>query len=448
MTNLTTSTKADESVVKQAVTLALEEAKKQGASSADAAAGLDSGLSVTVRKAEIETLEHHRNQSLSVTVYRGQCKGSASTSDLSSDAIREAVEAAHRIARFTSEDDCAGLADADLMATDFPDLDLYHPWHITAEQAIDIARDCEAAALALDKRITNSEGASVNTFQGVSAYANSHGFLGLKRGTRHHLGCSVIAQDEQGMQRDYDYTSSRIPEKLGDPAKVGRSTAERSLRRLGAQKLSTRKAPVLFAADLSRGLMGHFISAISGGALYRKATFLLDSLNQNIFPDFVHIYEDPKMLQAPGSASFDNEGVATRRRDLIAKGVLQDYVLGSYSARKLNRQTTGNAGGVRNLRIDSGSDSFSALLKRMDTGLYVTELIGQGVNPVTGDYSRGAAGFWVENGEIQYAVEEITVAGNLKDMFLNLQSVGTDIDLRGNIQTGSWLIGEMMVAGE
>ena len=447
MTNIT-SMKGDEMLANLAVATALDEAKKQGATSADAAAGLDSGLSVTVRNADIETLEHHRNQSLSVTVYQGQRKGSASTSDLSPDAIQEAVEAANRIARFTSEDDCAGLADADLMATDFPDMDLYHPWSLTAEQAIDIARDCEAAAMGQDKRITNSEGASVNAFQGVSAYANSHGFSGIKRGTRHSISCSVIAQDEQGMQRDYDYTSSRIPEKLDDPEKVGRSTAERTVRRLGAQKLSTRKAPVLFAPDLSRGLMGHFTSAISGGALYRKATFLLDMLNEGVFPDFVHIYEDPRILQASGSASFDNEGVATRKRDLITQGVLQGYVLGSYSARKLSMQTTGNAGGVRNLRIESGGDDFTALLQRMGTGLYVTELIGHGINSVTGDYSRGAAGFWVENGEIQYPVEEITVAGNLKDMFLDLQSVGTDIDLRGSTQTGSWLIGEMMIAGE
>ena len=295
MTDMT-STKGDEMLVKLAVTTALDEAKKQGATSADAAAGMDSGLSVTVRNADIETLEHHRNQSLSVTVYQGQRKGSASTSDLSPDAIREAVEAANRIARFTSEDDCAGLADAELMATEFPDMDLYHPWDITAEQAIDIAKDCEAAAVGQDKRITNSEGASVNAFQGVSAYANSHGFMGIKRGTRHSISCSVIAQDEQGMQRDYDYTSSRLPGKLDDPAAVGRSTAERTLRRLGARKLSTRKAPILFAPDLSRGLMGHFISAISGGALYRKATFLLDMLNKGVFPDFVHIHEDPRIL--------------------------------------------------------------------------------------------------------------------------------------------------------
>jgi PmbA protein len=439
---------ADEFTVKQAVESALQEAQKQGASSADVAASLDSGLSVTVRNADIETLEHHRNQGLSVTVYQGQRKGSASTSDLSSDAIREAVEAANRIARYTSEDDCAGLADVELMATAFPDLDLYHPWNISAEQAIDIAKDCEAAAFGQDKRITNSEGASVNAFQGVSAYANSHGFLGLKRGTRHSINCSVIAEDQQGMQRDYEYTSSRVPDKLDDPGKVGRSSAERALRRLSGQKLSTRKAPVLFAADLSSGLMRHFIAAISGGALYRKATFLLDALDQPVFPEFVRIHEDPSILQAAGSTNFDNEGVTPQKRDLITGGVLQAYVLGSYSARKLHTQTTGSAGGVRNLFIDPGKDDFTALLKRMDTGLYVTELIGHGVNSVTGDYSRGAVGFWVENGEIKYPVEEITVAGNLKNMFMDLQAVGTDVDRRGNIQTGSWLLGEMMIAGE
>jgi len=438
----------DETTVSQAVAAALEEATRQGASSADASASLDSGLSVTVRNADIETLEHHRNQSLSVTVYQGHRKGSASTSDLSTGAIREAVDAANQIARYTSEDEFSGLADAGLMATDIPDLDLYHPWDVSAEQAIVIAKDCEAAALGQDKRITNSEGASVNAFQGVSAYANTHGFSGIKRGTRHSISCSVIAEDSQGMQRDYDYTSSRVPGKLDDPEKVGRSTAERTLRRLGAQKLTTRKAPVLFAADLSRGLMGHFISAISGGALYRKATFLLDTLGQAVFPDFVRIFEDPRIPQAVGSASFDNEGVATQKRSLITKGMLEGYVLSSYSARKLQMETTGNAGGVRNVCINSGHDDFDALLKRMDTGLYVTELIGHGINPVTGDYSRGAAGFWVENGEIQYPVEEVTVAGNLKDMFMGLQSVGNNVDLRGNIQTGSWLIKEMMIAGE
>lgn len=437
----------DAVVVEQAVTMALDEAKKQGASSAEAAAGLDGGLSVTVRNNAIETLEHHRNQSLSVTVYQGQCKGSASTSDLGPDAIRQTVAAANRIARYTSKDDCAGLADADLMATDFPDLDLYHPWNISAEQAIEIAKTCEAAALELDKRISNSEGAAVNAFQGFSAYANSHGFLGRKSGSHHSISCSVIAEDSCGMQRDYDYSNSRVPEQLMDPAVVGRSSAKRTVRRLGAQKLSTRKAPVLFAADLSGGLLGHFIGAISGGALYRKATFLLDTLGQKVFPDFVRVHENPRILQALGSAGFDSEGVATRKRELITGGVLQGYVLGSYSARKLEMQTTGNAGGVRNLFIESGGDDFAALLRRMGTGLYVTELIGHGINPVTGDYSRGAVGFWVENGEIQYPVEEITVAGNLKDMFMNLQAVGTDIDRRGNTQTGSWLIAEMMIAG-
>lgn len=441
------SRQADQALMTQAVELALDEAKKQGASSAEAGGGMDSGLSVSVRKGEIETLEHHRGQSLSITVYQDHRKGSASTSDLSPQSIKEAVEAANRIARYTSEDDCSGLADAELMAKALPDLDLYHPWDISAKAAIEIATICEAAGLSQDTRITNSEGASVNAFQGVSVYGNSHGFLGSKQGTRHSVSCSVIAEDEKGMQRDYAYTSSRLPHKLETPESVGKEAAEHALRRLSARQLSTRTAPVVFAADVARGLLGSLIGAISGGALYRKASFLLDMKGQQIFPEFVHIKEDPLIKQGVGSSAFDSEGVATRQRSLVENGILQGYVLGSYSARKLGMQTTGNAGGVHNLTIDSGTDDFSALLQRMGTGLYVTELIGHGVNGITGDYSRGASGFWVEQGEIQYPVEEITIAANLKDMFMNLQAIATDIDLRGNTQTGSWLIDPMTIAG-
>ena len=438
---------ADQALMTQAVELALDEAKKQGATSAEAGGGIDSGLSVSVRKGDIETLEHHRGQSLSVTIYQNQRKGSASTSDLSPQSIREAVEAANRIARYTSEDDCAGLADKERMATALPDLDLYHPWAINAEAAIEIAMNCEAAALSQDARITNTEGASVNTFQGVSVYGNSHGFLGVKQGTRHSVSCSVIAEDDSGMQRDYAYTSSRLPQRLETPESVGKEAAEHALRRLSARQLSTRTAPVIFAADIARGLLGSLVNAISGGALYRRASFLLDMKGQPIFPDFVQIKEDPLIQQAIGSTAFDSEGVATQRRSLVENGILQGYVLSSYSARKLGLQTTGNAGGVHNLTIDSGTDDFDALLKRMGTGLYVTELIGHGVNGITGDYSRGASGFWVEQGEIQYPVEEITIAANLKDMFMNLQAVATDIDRRGNTQTGSWLIDNMTIAG-
>ena len=437
-----------ESLVRQAAEAAVAEARRQGASSAEAGASVNVGLSVNVRKGEVETLEHHRGQSLSISVYLGHRKGSASSSDLSGDAIRDAVGAALAIARHTSEDECAGLADPERMAREIPDLDLYHPWDLSPEAAIELATECEAAALAVDKRITNSEGAAVNTFGGFSAYANSHGFCGLKRGTRHSLNCSVIAEDDNGMQRDYAYTVSRVPDQLDSARKIGEEAAERTLRRLSGRKLDTREAPVLFAADISRGLLGSFINAISGGALYRRSSFLLDSLETQVFPDAIHIFEAPHLRQALGSAAFDNEGVATRERDIVADGVVKGYVLGSYSGCKLGMPTTGNAGGVHNLRIDPTGGDLPSLLAEMGTGLYATELIGHGINPVTGDYSRGASGFWVENGEIQYPVEEITIAGNLKDMFRRLLAVGSDIDQRGNYHTGSWLIEAMTIAGE
>ncbi len=440
-------TTSDERRVTQAVQQALAVARRLGASAAEASASLDSGLSVNVRLGEVETLEYHRGQNLSVTVYQDHAKGSASSADLSEAAVEEAVAAALRIARHTSSDPCAGLADPALLAREFPDLDLYHPWDIDAAGAIALAQACEAAGRSLDARITNSDGASVDAFAGVSAYGNTHDFLGVRRGTRHSLSCSLIAADDGGMQRDYWYTVSRVPDELEAAETVGRRAAERALRRLGARKLDTRRAPVLFAPELSRGLLGHFVAAISGGALYRKASFLLDALGQPVFPDFVHIHEDPFLPRALGSAAFDQEGVATRRRDLVAGGVLQGYVLASYSACKLGLQSTGNAGGVHNLLIDPGDDDLDGLLRRMGTGLYVTELIGHGVNTVTGDYSRGAAGFWVEDGVIQYPVEEITIAGNLRDMFRGLLAVGRDVDCRGNIRTGSWLVEEMTIAG-
>ncbi len=438
---------ADSAVVKRAVEQALEAAQTVGASSAEASASLDSGLSVSVRKGDVETLEYHRGQSLSVTVYLGQRKGSASSADLRPESIQEAVEAATRIARFTSEDAAAGLADPALMATVFPDLDLYHPWNIGAENGIELAKACEAAGLAADPRITNSDGASVHDFQGVTAYGNSHGFIGLRSGTRHSMSCTLIAEDESGMQRDYYYTASRVPERLEPAEAVGLQAAQRSVRRLSAKQLSTRRAPVIFSAELSRGLLSSLVGAISGGALYRRASFLLDMKGEQVFSPFVRIYEDPLLPQEFGSTAFDNEGVATHRRDIVSGGMLEGYVLSSYSARKLGMQTTGNAGGVHNLRIDTSGQTLEQLLQQMGTGLYVTELIGHGVNTVTGDYSRGAAGFWVENGELQYPVEEITIAGNLKDMFKGLVAVGTDRDRRGSIQTGSWWIDAMTIAG-
>ena len=426
----------------------LREAQAQGASAAEAAISMETGLSVTVRMGEVETLEHQRDKGLGVTVYFGQRKGSASSSDLSPQALQETVRAASNIARFTAEDNCAGLADAELMARDIPDLDLCHPWTLGAEQAIALAQKCEAAAREVDARITNSEGASVTSHEGLYVYANSHGFMGSYPSTRHSISCAVIVQDGNAMQRDYWYSVARAHTDMDDGILVGQRAAERTLRRLNARRLNTRQTPVIFEAAIASSLISHFVSAVRGGSLYRKASFLLDHLGKRIFPAHVHIHEQPHLKRALGSAPFDNEGVATQARDLVQDGILQGYVLDSYSARKLGMQTTGNAGGVHNLFIDPGQHDLDGLLRTMHTGLLVTELLGSGVNTVTGDYSRGAAGFWVENGEIQYPVEEITIAGNLRDMYQQLVEVGTDVDLRGNIRTGSILIENMTVAGE
>ena len=426
----------------------LREAQAQGASAAEAAISMETGLSVTVRMGEVETLEHQRDKGLGVTVYFGQRKGSASSSDLSPQALQETVRAASNIARFTAEDNCAGLADAELMARDIPDLDLCHPWTLGAEQAIALAQKCEAAAREVDARITNSEGASVTSHEGLYVYANSHGFMGSYPSTRHSISCAVIVQDGNAMQRDYWYSVARAHTDMDDGILVGQRAAERTLRRLNTRRLNTRQTPVIFEAAIASSLISHFVSAVRGGSLYRKASFLLDHLGKRIFPAHVHIHEQPHLKRALGSAPFDNEGVATQARDLVQDGILQGYVLDSYSARKLGMQTTGNAGGVHNLFIDPGQHDLDGLLRTMHTGLLVTELLGSGVNTVTGDYSRGAAGFWVENGEIQYPVEEITIAGNLRDMYQQLVEVGTDVDLRGNIRTGSILIENMTVAGE
>ena len=425
----------------------LAEAKQQGATTAEAGVNISQGLSVSVRLGEVETVEHTRDKGLGLTVYIGQRTGSASTTDFGREALRDTVRAACAIARHTAEDDCSGLADPDRLAREIPDLDLHHPWNPGVNQAIVLARECEAAARGVDKRITNSEGASLSTHEGLEVYGNTHGFLGAVAGSRHSLSVSVIAQDEAGMQRDYWYTSARDAKALDAPATVGHLAADRTLRRLNARRLSTRQCPVLYEAPIAGSLLSHFVGAIRGGALYRQSSFLLDSLGKKVFTDFVRIHEQPHLKGALGSAAFDGEGVATAPRDLVHDGVLLGYVLDSYSARKLKMPTTGNAGGVHNLTIAPGPDDLAALLKRMDTGLFVTELIGFGVNTVTGDYSRGAAGFWVENGEIQYPVEEITIAGNLKEMFRHLAAVGSDVDRRGNIRTGSILIENMTVAG-
>jgi PmbA protein len=433
-----------------AVAFALAEAKKAGASAAEAAVNISQGLAVTVRLGEVETVEHTRDKGLGLTVYFGQRSGSASTTDLSPEALRDTVRAACAIARHTAEDDCAGLAEPSLLATEFPDLELCHPWHPQVAEAIEIARTAEAAARQTDERITNSEGASLSTHEGLEVYGNTHGFLGSQASTRHSLSLSVIAEDNSGMQRDYWYTVARDPQRLESPQAVGHEAARRSLRRLGARKLSTRECPVLYEAPVATSLLSHFVNAVRGSSLYRRASFLLDSLGQPVFADFVRLHEQPHLPGALGSAAFDAEGVATRARDLVRGGVLQGYVLDSYSARKLKMQTTGNAGGVHNLTLDPGPESLdlAQLLKRMHTGLLVTELIGFGVNIVTGDYSRGAAGFWVEGGEIQYPVEEITIAGNLRQMFRQLAAAGSDVDTRGNIRSGSILIENMTVAGQ
>lgn len=430
------------------VRLALDEAHRQGASAAEAGISQSIGLSVNVRKGEVDTLEHQRDRGLGITVYFGTRKGSASSADFRPEAVRSTVAAACAIARFTSEDPCQGLADPELLAREVPDLDLYHPWNIDAEAAIELARECEAAGFAADARIDNSDGADVSTQTALRVYGNSHGFLGSYRASRHSLSCMLVARQGEHMQRDFWYTTARAADALESARSVGEQAARRTLRRLGARRVPTARVPVLYVPQMARGIIGHFISAISGGSLYRKSSFLLDSLGTQVFPDFVRIEEQPHRPRGLGSAPFDAEGVATRERVLVEAGELRGYVLSSYSARKLGMQSTGNAGGVHNLTVCPGELDFDGLLAEMGRGLVVTELMGQGVNGVTGDYSRGASGFWVENGEIAYPVEEITVAGNLKDMLRQIRRVGSDLDERGNIITGSLLIDGMTVAGE
>jgi PmbA protein len=426
----------------------LDEAKRQGASASEAGLSQENGLTVSARLGDVETIEHHCGQGLGITVYFDQRKGSASTTDLSPESIRETVSAACSIARYTSEDEFSGLPEKDLLATEFPDLDLNHPWGISVDDAITLAIECEDAARNYDAEISNSEGASVNTHQGIHVMGNSLGFLHGFTSTRHSLSCSVLAQRGESMQRDYWYSVARNALNLEAASEIGKKAAQRAIRRLQGSTLSTRQCPVLYSAEIASGLLSSFIGAISGGNLYRKSSFLLDALDTQVFPEFIRIYEQPHLKGALGSAAFDGEGVATKARDIVSEGVLRSYVLSTYSARKLGLHSTGNAGGVRNLTIDTGALDFQGMLKQLDTGLLVTELMGQGVNILTGDYSRGAAGFWVENGQIQYPVEEITIAGNLKDMLRNIVAVGNDIDYRGNVRTGSILVERMSIAGE
>lgn len=426
----------------------LELARAGGATAAETEVSEGCGQSVSVRKGEVETLEHNRDKSVSLTVYIGQRCGHASTSDFSEDALRRTVDKALAIARYTAEDDCAGLADAELLARDIPDLDLYHPWDLTVDAAIELARACEAAALRVDARISNSEGATVSTQESQFIYANSLGFMAGYPTSRHSISCAVIAEAGGAMQRDYWYDTARAASDLAAADTVGRLAGERTVRRLNARKLGTRQCPVLFEAPVASSLIANFVSAISGGHLYRKSSFLLDSLGTRVFPEFVHIQERPFLPRGLASAPFDHEGVAPRDRDVVKDGVVQGYFLGSYSARKLGMKSTGNAGGNHNLIVFSTGEDLDGLLKKMGSGLLVTELLGHGLNMVTGDYSRGAAGFWVEDGVIAYPVEEITVAGNLKEMFLGIQAIGRDVEMRSSRRVGSILIDRMTVAGK
>ena len=426
----------------------LKHAGTKGATACEVDVSEGFGQSVGVRCDEVETIEFNRDKGIGITVYSGQRKGYASTSDFSAQALRETVEAALNIARFTAEDDCAGLADAALMAKDSPDLDLYHPWALTVEDAIEMARRCEQAAFDSSPQVSNSEGASVSTQQAHFVSANSLGFMGGYPTSRHYISCSVIAGEQDAMQRDDWYTTRRCADELEDPALVGRMAAERAVARLGGRKVKTGEFPVLFEAPLAAGLLGSLVHAVSGGALYRKASFLLDHLGKRVMPEFVQISERPHIKRGLGSSAFDSDGVATRDREVVTDGILQAYFLSTYTARKLGMQTTANAGGSHNLMIKPGDLDFTALLAKMDRGLLVTELLGQGVNYVTGDYSRGAAGYWVENGKIAYPVEEITIAGNLKAMLAGIVAVGNDVQVRGSKQTGSILLDRMIVAGE
>lgn len=424
----------------------IEQARKKGASAAEVAVSSSEGLTCTVRLGSVETVEHHRDRSVGMTVYFGQKKGNASSSDLREASLHETLRSACHIATYTESDPFAGLAPANLMAYHYPDLDLYHPWNLDATSAIQIATACEEAGRA-SKEITNSEGASLTSHHGMHVYANTHGFVGGYLSSHHSLNCALIAGEKDNMQRDYYYTVARSPKDLETPESVGKQAAKRAIERLNARRLHTQKVPVLFLAEVAGSLWGHFFSAISGSAIYRKSTFLMESKDQKIFPEHITVTEKPHIKKGMGSAPFDAEGVKTRNKVWIQNGVVQQYVLNSYYARKLGMKTTGNAGGLHNIRITTSPLDLNQLFQKMGKGLLVTELMGHGINKVTGDYSRGAVGFWVENGTIQYPVHEVTIAGNLKDMYKHIVLVGSDVDRRGNIHSGSILIESMTVAG-
>lgn len=422
-------------------------AAARGASQAEVSINEDTGLAVNVRMGEVETVERTRDRGVSLTVYFGQRKASASTADLQPSSLIATVEQACAIAQFTEADPAAGLADAELMATDLREFDQWHPWPIDAEHAIALALTAEAKGREADPRISNSDGAAVNTSASIATYANSHGFVGFERSTGHSISCSMIAGKDDGMQRDYWYTTALSADDLESAASVGKRAAERTLARLDPRPIKTGEFPVLFSPEMARSLIGHLLGAVSGGALYRRASFLLDAAGTQLFPDWFCIHENPFMPRGFRSSAFDAEGVATREQDLVRDGILSRYVLGSYSARKLGLATTGNAGGVHNLQVASNAADCAALVRDMGTGLLVTELMGQGVNTITGDYSRGAAGFWIEQGQIKHAVDEITIAGNLRQMFQDIQAVGADVDCRSHVLVGSILVGRMTVAG-
>ena len=425
----------------------LARARAQGATQAEVTCSEDRGLNVNVRMGGVESVESTRDRSIGLTVYFGQRKGSASTADLRTDSLEATVAQACAIARHTENDPASGLADAVRMAADVREFDSWHPWALDADAAIDLALACETAGRDADRRIGLSEGATVSSGDSISVYANAHGFLGRERETHHSIGCALIAGEGDGMQRDDWYTYGLSRADLESPEAVGRRAAERALARLDPRGLRTGELPVLFHADVARSLVGHLLNAVSGGALYRRASFLLDSVGTQVLPDWCRLRERPFLMRGLRSSSFDAEGVATSESDLVRDGVLQRYVLGSYSARKLGLETTGNAGGVFNLEVDANAGGLADLLRGMGTGLLVTELMGQGVNGITGDYSRGAAGFYVENGEIAYPVDGITIAGNLKAMLRGIEAIGSDIDRRSHIAVGSILVGKMTVAG-
>ncbi|MCG8466241.1 MAG: metalloprotease PmbA [Xanthomonadales bacterium] len=443
--------RAQRKQMEQVIADALQQARDLGATAAEADASLDEGLGVSVRLGEVETVEHTRDRGLTITVYQGQRRGSASCGDLEPATIQETVRRAMDIAKYTQEDPYCGLADAELMAREFPDLDLCHPADLSADAAIERALACEQAGRDADSQINNSEGASFGKNLSISAYGNSHGFVASDYGTSFSQSIALIAGEGDGMQRDYWWDSHRVLDQLEAPELTGRTAAERTVKRLGASQVPTAVVPVLFTPRMAAGLIGHLVSAAAGSALYKRSSFLLDRLQEQLFPSWMNIIEDPFLPQGKRSAAFDAEGVATQRSALIADGCLARYILGSYSARRLGMTTTANAGGTRNLLVNAGGDAggkdFEALVKQMDRGLIVDEVMGQGVNTVTGDYSRGAAGFWVENGQVSQAVQEVTIAGNLNQVFADIIAAGNDVDQRGNIHAPSLLVEKMTVAG-